>query len=457
MAVDKTKPAKALWDLCKKAANTRKGAFGTILFQNGTAVVQCEQNTTTQLARAMLAYFKANKISLKVEELAGDAPEATEDAADEEDAEASSSRPAASKAEKEGEGEGDEDIPEGKCFDPEIIIALIRRARKVARPFAFGITPERQNILAMHPRLDGDKLARKLRQEGARKGVWGTVQLDGAVAVFACEKEPFAGVKKGLRRWFKDQGLAIKFRLLGPEGDFEDPEDDEIAAEASSAAATSSDAAPANPDIERMRAQLANAKARLDAAQEQDPDRADDIRRERARFEAAAAAGDVAGARDALQALAALSRLSAESADNPPRGSFVALQKSRLDWDALRKNIQTQLQSLEKSIFDAVRAHNADPAAEDIFEEEEVTLGVGQLYRILDGLDTRLIDKLDEALNSEGDQRRARHAEAARIVEEYQSFVDSDPLIGEIDENGFLPTSIRGDALSALGALARQL
>ena len=45
--------------------------------------------------------------------------------------------------------------------------------------------------------------------------------------------------------------------------------------------------------------------------------------------------------------------------------SMVQLQKSRLTWDGLRKNIQSQLQALEKSILDAVRAHNSDETIEE--------------------------------------------------------------------------------------------
>jgi len=135
--------------------------------------------------------------------------------------------------------------------------------------------------------------------------------------------------------------------------------------------------------------------------------------------------------------------------------SLVQLQKSRLTWDGLRKNIQSQLQSLEKSIMDAVRAHNSDETIEDGFEEGAVGAGIKQLYTVLDKLDERLIDKLDEALNAKTfTDRQSRHAEAAGIVKEYQAFVNGDALLAQIDKNGFTSTNIRAAATTALGELA---
>jgi len=137
--------------------------------------------------------------------------------------------------------------------------------------------------------------------------------------------------------------------------------------------------------------------------------------------------------------------------------SLVQMQASRLAWDSLRKNVQAQLQRLEASVLDAVRKYNADESAEDEYDETGVATSVKSLYAMLDALDTRLIDKLDEALNAEGAERDRLNAEAAVIAREYQAFVDSDPLIQEIDANGFVPTNIRAEVLRTLGQLHAQL
>lgn len=137
--------------------------------------------------------------------------------------------------------------------------------------------------------------------------------------------------------------------------------------------------------------------------------------------------------------------------------SLVALQKSRLAWDSLRKNLQVQLRTIEQSLLKAVQEHNADEAAEDEYDPDEIASGVRDIYTILDKLDTRLIDKLDEALNAEGDKRASLNAEAGGIIKEYQAVVESDPLLGRIDVNGFASTTIRATAQKTLAALAQQL
>ena len=76
---------------------------------------------------------------------------------------------------------------------------------------------------------------------------------------------------------------------------------------------------------------------------------------------------------------------------------------------------------------------------------------------VLDGLDARLIQTLDDALNASGEQRQALNAQAAGLVAEYSRFVEGDPLIAVIDTNGFVSTSIRAEARRALADLARQL
>lgn len=141
----------------------------------------------------------------------------------------------------------------------------------------------------------------------------------------------------------------------------------------------------------------------------------------------------------------------------PAKTGVVNLQKSRLAWDGLRKTVQQQLKDLEGALRTAVAQYNEEESSEDEFEEGDLTEGVRRLHGVLDKLDTRLIDKLDQALNADGTQRAALHAEAAVLVKEYQAYVDSDPLIAEIDNNGFIATTIRQESVKTLAELAQQL
>jgi len=138
-------------------------------------------------------------------------------------------------------------------------------------------------------------------------------------------------------------------------------------------------------------------------------------------------------------------------------GGLVALQQSRLAWDGLRKRVSSQLDALEQAVLQEVRAHNADANNEDEFDEAELTEGLRRLHGLLDRLDARLIDKLDEALQASGPARQQLHQQALAIVDEYRSFVASDALIAQIDANGFVDTAIRAEAERTLAQLAQRL
>lgn len=320
LAADKVKPGKGLFEICK-AEGCRKGAYGTVVFDGTSAVFSCEKVDIPSLAKAITGYFKANKIQLKVDVAAEDQP--VEDVAptDEDKDEPP----------KESAQSDEDEVPEGKIYEPDLIIRLIRSARDKARSFAFGTDGERA-ILAVHPRLDPKRMSQMVRSEGARRGVWGTVALDGPVAVFTCEMAPFPGVKKGIRQWFRDQRLTIKFRVQGPDGEFDDPED---AAQDAGALAT------------RMAAIMPVLKERAAA----DPALRAVLRERYEAYEAAIKAGDIAAASAAFADLARQAEPSTQ-AGQPADEDDVAeapLQQAQLraaDFDQILDDIETELETL---------------------------------------------------------------------------------------------------------------
>ena len=115
--------------------------------------------------------------------------------------------------------------------------------------------------------------------------------------------------------------------------------------------------------------------------------------------------------------------------------SKVAFTQSRLAWIGTRKQVQAELKKLELKI-------QALSVEEDDFSE--IRAGTGQLYEVLEVLDERLIDKLDDALNAAEPARiKALHGEAREIIDEYLDFVNTDDLMGDIDDNGFVNVKIR--------------
>ena len=114
-------------------------------------------------------------------------------------------------------------------------------------------------------------------------------------------------------------------------------------------------------------------------------------------------------------------------------------------------------QNLEKIIVDKFKAHNSDDNNEVKYDITEVAANTKNLYTILDKLDNRLIDKLDEALNAEPDDRKVLQQDAKQIIVEYQEFVKTDSLMVGIDDNPFLKGSIRKDVERVLSSLESML
>ncbi|MCI0684622.1 MAG: hypothetical protein L0Y71_21135 [Gemmataceae bacterium] len=142
--------------------------------------------------------------------------------------------------------------------------------------------------------------------------------------------------------------------------------------------------------------------------------------------------------------------LAEAEADRAPV-SNVVLTQARLAWDAARTKIQVDLQKLEQAILDAA-------AGQSEYDPDAVAIGARRLHGILDELDARLIDKLDEALNAQvPDERQRRQQEAARLVKRHLGFVNGDPLMALVDDNGFAPVAVRKTAATALTTLASKL
>jgi hypothetical protein len=130
-------------------------------------------------------------------------------------------------------------------------------------------------------------------------------------------------------------------------------------------------------------------------------------------------------------------------------GAKVVFQQTRLAWDSTRKQVQAELRKLEEAIL----AQSQDQPDLQVIAE-----GTKNLYKILDHLDERLIDKLDDALSAASpDERNGFHQEARKIVDEYLDYLKGEELFDDIDDNGFVPVAIASTLNASLGTMARQL
>ena len=131
------------------------------------------------------------------------------------------------------------------------------------------------------------------------------------------------------------------------------------------------------------------------------------------------------------------------------KGANVLFQQSRLAWDETRKQIQAELRKLESSVLSEAKG---EPDFEEIARNSKL------LYTVLDYLDERLMDKLDDALNAATPEARTGFTQEAReIVDEYIDYVKSDELLRDIDDNGFVDIRIGPMVTERLTTMGAQL
>jgi len=77
---------------------------------------------------------------------------------------------------------------------------------------------------------------------------------------------------------------------------------------------------------------------------------------------------------------------------------------------------------------------------------------------ILTTLDQSLADKLDEMGNSTDPSQHEKLAGEARgLISQYESFVTSNELIGQLDKNPFVPLQIQKTLVATLEALKKSV
>lgn len=118
------------------------------------------------------------------------------------------------------------------------------------------------------------------------------------------------------------------------------------------------------------------------------------------------------------------------SAPTPSAGGKVAFTQARLQWDSMRKRMQTELKKLEAEVL---------AKCQDETDFITIASNIKDVYSVLEFLDERLIDKLDDILNAaDADQRTQLQIEAREIVSEYADYVKTDEMLQAIDDNGFV-------------------
>lgn len=127
-------------------------------------------------------------------------------------------------------------------------------------------------------------------------------------------------------------------------------------------------------------------------------------------------------------------------------GYVVRLASAMIEWNQMRVTVGQELRRLQEAILDA---HEG----EDDFDEIEDNVTV--IDDVLAALDDRLIDKLDDLRGARDDIEKAKIAqEARRVLDGCRAYLASDPLINDIDDNGYVPLAIRPLIASTLERVA---
>ena len=310
--------------------------------------------------------------------------------------------------------------------------------------------------LTLSPKTAGRKLFALLSEHtGSKQGAFGSAWVDGDDLVLQLDK-PLGGLVKKLRAPVKASGFKVRqIVLMNEDGTvFEkDAEAQDALAPAQAPAPTA--ARTVAPTESALVARLKALLPRLTAVAAGSADG------KAARLLASEAGvflrkGDLAKAEELVaKAEALMAKLDGtETQASPKTPSHVSPKvlytQTRLAWDGMRKHVQAELRKVEAAVL-------SESANEPDFDV--ISGNVKVLYTVLERLDDRLIDVLDEALNAEeGAQRQGHQRDALGLVDEYLAYVNSgDPFLEAVDDNGFVEVQLLSELRKRLSDMRAQL
>ncbi len=113
----------------------------------------------------------------------------------------------------------------------------------------------------------------------------------------------------------------------------------------------------------------------------------------------------------------------------------VRLAKGVLLWNETRRYVVGQINVLQQAI---VKDMQDDPELDDIIAN------LSNLDVVLEHLDDRLTEKLGEMQSESDTAAKGRLTDQAKgIIKDMQSYVSTDALMADIDDNGFVQTAIK--------------
>jgi hypothetical protein len=178
-----------------------------------------------------------------------------------------------------------------------------------------------------------------------------------------------------------------------------------------------------------------------------DPSRKDALMALAKQAQLALGTNNLKSAEQSTNALEAALRTAATGPAPTSSAGPVAYAKSRLAWLGVRKKMETDLDTLRKQLIEFYKD-------EDIVGELEARYAE-RVAPILSNLDEELADTLDMATNATDPEERGKLvAQSQEVIQRYQNFMKSDPMINELDTNPFVPLAIAKTMDATLATLA---
>jgi len=136
---------------------------------------------------------------------------------------------------------------------------------------------------------------------------------------------------------------------------------------------------------------------------------------------------------------------SAAAAAAPPAALYA---KSRMAWVATRAKVESDIAKLHGALTSTYQGHGAAEHLEKAFQ--------ARVEAMMNALDHSLAEKLDEVNQAADAGQRARLVQEARqIMQRYESYLASEPLIAKLDANPFVPVAIEKTLTATLAALSK--
>ena len=139
---------------------------------------------------------------------------------------------------------------------------------------------------------------------------------------------------------------------------------------------------------------------------------------------------------------------SRSAATSPAAGNGAIYTKSRTAWIATRAKVESEIAKLQGALSSAYQGHGAAESLETAFQT--------RVAAMLSVLDHSLAGKLDDVNKATDASQRAQFVQEARqIMQRYEAYVASEPLIAKLDANPFVPVAIEKTLTATLTALSK--